>query len=161
MGDRPEETGAVPVGVQPEALPAARPEIDTAPPRDRSAFGAFWLLIGAGWLGTNLGYSIADLPLKFVLMEQVRLDAAAVSFFFAATQFTNYIKPLAGILTDALPIFGTRRRHYLVISLTACGLMWFVLGVVPRTYLALFLTYAFLHIFIVLISTVLGGVLVE
>src|SRR6266446_3071863 len=46
-------------------------------------FRAFALLLGAGWLGTNLAYSIADLPLKFLLMERLGLTAAAVSAFFA------------------------------------------------------------------------------
>jgi predicted MFS family arabinose efflux permease len=138
-------------------------ELETGKPADARAraFRAFALLIGAGWLGTNLGYSIADLPLRFVLMDQLKLDAAAVSAFFAISQFTNYIKPLAGILTDAIPLFGTRRRHYLLGSLTACGLMWIILSLVPATYAWLLGTYTFLHIFIVLISTVLGGVMVE
>ena len=57
------------------------------------------LLIGAGWLGTNLGYSIADLPLRFLLKDQLHLQATGVAAFFAIAHFTNYIKPLAGILT--------------------------------------------------------------
>src|SRR5205807_1419851 len=138
MVDGPERADALPVAEQvetpPRGAPAPPPAAASPRARDLSGFGAVWLLIGAGLLGTHLGYSIADLPFKYLLKDRLALDAAAVSFFFAATQFTNYIKPLAGILTDALPIFGTRRRHYLLISLTGCGLMWFVLGIVPRRY---------------------------
>src|SRR5205814_625363 len=109
-------------------------EAEGARVRDAVGLRAFALLVGAGWLSTNLGYSIADLPLKFLLKDQLLLTPAAVSAFFAISQFTNYIKPLAGILTDALPFLGTRRRHYLLFSLAICGLMWLVLPFVPRTY---------------------------
>src|SRR5262245_4679532 len=119
------------------------------------------LLIGAGWLGTNLGYAISDLPLKFVLLEQLGLSATAVAAFMSLTPSTNYIKAFAGILTDAIPFRGTRRRCYLLLGLTVCGVMWLILPWVPRTYFWLFVTYGSLHIFIVLISTVLGGVMVE
>src|SRR5438876_6924421 len=118
---------------------------------DTYAFRRFWLLIGAGWLSTNLGYSIADLPFKTLLKERLLLAPESVALFFALTQSSNYIKPLAGILTDAIPLFGTRRRHYLLLSLAACGIMWLILGLVPPKYVWLFATYAFLHLFIVLI----------
>jgi predicted MFS family arabinose efflux permease len=126
-----------------------------------TALRSFMLLIGAGWLGTNLAYAIVDLPLNYLLKDGLRLGPEAVAGFFFIGQFTNYIKPLAGVLTDALPFFGTRRRHYLLLGLIACGVMWLVLPYVPRTYVWLLATYSFLHVFIVLISTVLGGVMVE
>lgn len=121
----------------------------------------FWLLIGAGWLGTNLGYAMYDLPLRFLLKDQLKLDAAAIAAFFAIGHFTNYVKPLAGIFADAVPIFGTRRRHYLLISLTVCGVMWLLLSLVPRTYGAMLLSYSLMYISVVFISTTLGGVMSE
>lgn len=128
---------------------------------ERQRFRGFALLVGAGWLSTNIGYSITDLPMRFALKDQMHLGPAAVASFFFWTQATNYIKPIAGVFTDYVPLFGTRRRHYLLISLLACGFMWLLLGVVPQTYWSWFLTYGFLHIFIVLISTTLGGFMVE
>src|SRR5919199_488911 len=115
----------------------------------RDAYWRFWWLIGAGWLGTNLGYSIYDLPLRFLLKNQLLLDAGAVSLFFAIGHFTNYVKPLAGIFTDAVPLFGTRRRHYLLISLSVCGVMWLLLSLVPHTYVAMLATYALMYISVV------------
>jgi Na+/melibiose symporter-like transporter len=89
------------------------------------------------------------------------LNAEAVALFFVIGQFTNYIKPLAGICTDAIPLFGTRRRHYLLISLAACGAMWLAIAVIPNAYTVLLVTYSVMHIFIVFISTTLGGVMAE
>lgn len=124
-------------------------------------YSRFALLVGAGWLSTNIGYSIAELPMKFLLKDRLHQNAEAVALFFAVSQFTNYIKPVAGVLTDAIPLFGTRRRHYLLLSLSICGLMWLVMGIIPQTYHSFLYTYTFLHIFIVLISTTLGGVMAE
>src|SRR5579862_5693647 len=74
------------------------------------------LLLAMGWLVTNLALSIADLPLKYLLKDSLRLNAAAVAAFFALGNFTNYIKPIAGLFTDSVPLLGTRRRHYLLVG---------------------------------------------
>src|SRR5947208_14570238 len=123
---------------------AAQPEAVRA-----AGYRPFATLLAAGWLLSNLGYYTADLPLRFLLKDDLKLDAQMVALFFAIGNFTNYIKPLAGVLTDAVPIFGTRRRHYLLISLFACGVLWFVLGLVPRTYLILLITYAIMYVSVV------------
>jgi predicted MFS family arabinose efflux permease len=148
MGDTTEDTGAA-EDEQPPSIP------------EKDRFRGFALIVGAGWLSTNIGYSISDLPMRFMLKDHMHLGPEAVAAFFFWTQATNYIKPIAGVLTDYVPLLGTRRRHYLLLSLLACGSMWLLLGVVPQTYRAWLLTYAFLHIFIVLISTTLGGFMVE
>lgn len=119
------------------------------------------LLMWLGWLGTNLGIAVADLPLKFLLKDKLHCTAAAVSAFFALGAFTNYIKPLAGVLVDSVPLFGTRRRWYLIGSLLGSSVLWILLALVPRTYIALLVTYAFLYVTIVFTSTSLGGVMVE
>ncbi len=141
--------------------PAPETPLEQALERTEQEYRRFWLVIGAGWLLTNVAYSITNLPMRFVLMDQFKLSAAGVAWFLFVTQFTNYIKPLAGFLSDAIPFLGTHRRHYLLVGLTACGAMWLILGVVPRSYYWWLFTYGFLHIFIVLISTVLGGVMSE
>jgi hypothetical protein len=48
-----------------------------------------------------------------------------------------YLKPFAGILTDALPFFGTRRRHYLLFSSVLTALSWIGMSFFPHTYGAL------------------------
>ncbi len=118
-------------------------------------------LMWLGWAGTNLGIAVADLPMKFLLKDKLHCTAAAVSAFFALGAFTNYIKPLAGVLVDGVPLFGTRRRWYLLGSLLGSGLFWFLLAIVPRTYNILLATYAILYVTIVFTSTSLGGVMVE
>ena len=125
------------------------------------AFPRLALLISLGWLGTNLGLNIGEFTLKFLLKDGLKLSAAALAGFFVIGQFTNYIKPVAGILTDSVPLFGTRRRSYLMISLFGTGLLWLLLCVVPRNYQAMLVTYTILYSTVVLTSTSLGGFMVE
>ena len=74
-------------------------------------FSQMAVLLALGWALTNIAYAIYDLPLKFVLKDELRLNAQQISAFFAIGVFTNYVKPLAGILVDSVPLFGTRRRR--------------------------------------------------
>src|SRR5436305_15046248 len=110
-------------------IPKPETPADNAP---ATGFRQMALLLAVGWARTNIGYAIYDLPLKFVLKDELHLDAQKISLFFALGVFSNYVKPLAGILTDSVPLFGTRRRHYLLFSLFLCGTGWLVLGIVPR-----------------------------
>ncbi len=119
------------------------------------------LLLAFGWLGTNIAYAVADLPFKFLLKDELHLTAPQISGFMALAIFTNYIKPLAGILTDSVPLFGTRRRSYLLFSLGLCGVGWILLSLVPRRYGFLLATYMAMYLMVVFISTTFGGVMVE
>jgi predicted MFS family arabinose efflux permease len=119
------------------------------------------VLINSGWLGTNLGLAIGEFYLKFVLKEALNLSAGAVSWFFFVGQFLNYIKPVAGVLTDSFPLLRTRRRAYLLISLTLTGIGWLLLGAVPREYGAMLVVYTLTYSNVVFTSTTLGGVMVE
>jgi hypothetical protein len=62
---------------------------------EASRLASFALLIALGWLGTNLGLAIGELPLKFLLKDQLHQTAAGVAAFFAIGQFSNYINPVA------------------------------------------------------------------
>lgn len=119
------------------------------------------LLMALGWLGTNLGINLGEFPLKFFLKDHLHCDAQRVAGFFVIGAFTNYIKPLAGVLVDGVPLFGKRRRWYLIGSLTLTGLLWLLMAFVPRTYNALLITYGIMYVTIVFTSTSLGGVMVE
>src|SRR5688500_9996474 len=105
------------------AVESVEPAGSSSSVDEEREYRRFARLVGMGWLFTILGYGIADLPLRFLLKDDLRMGPEAVALFLAIGHFTNYIKPLAGVLTDAVPIFGTRRRHYLLLSLFACGLL--------------------------------------
>lgn len=132
-----------------------------APPPPAPGFAPMALLLALGWGLTNIAYAIYDLPLKFVLKDELHLNAQEISAFFALGVFSNYVKPLAGILVDSVPLFGTRRRGYLLISLFLCGIGWLILGLVPRRYNVMLAVFAVTYTMVMVISTTLGGVMVE
>lgn len=120
----------------------------------------FWLL-GLGWTLTNIGYGILGLPLRLVLKNGMHLNAEALSRFMAIGHFTNYVKPIAGIFTDCIPIFGSRRRSYILICLMGAAIGYTLLAFVPRNYNTMLLVYTINYTNVVFISTTLGGVMVE
>ena len=130
----------------------------STPPR---SFQQMALLLALGWSLTNIAYAIYDLPLKLFLKKELFLNPQQLSGFFALGVCSNYFKPLAGILIDSVPLFGTRRRWYLLCSLFLCGVGWLVLGVVPHRYWILLVTFAITYTMVMVISTTLGGLMVE
>jgi Na+/melibiose symporter-like transporter len=129
--------------------------------QSRLGFTGQAVLVSGGWFGTNLGLAIGEFCLRFVLKDGLHLSPQGVSGFFFIGQFLNYFKPLAGVLTDSFPLFRTRRRAYLLLSLIATGVGWLLLGSVPREYGIMLLVYTFTYTNVVFTSTTLGGVMVE
>lgn len=156
----------VPVSAD-ELLPSERAQnasdgsIELAGPTLKRGVNSDELLVGAGWIGTGLAWALNETPLQFLLKETLNLRAEQLSAFILVASIPIYIKPFAGILSDAVPLFGTRRRHYLLLGLIFTALFYFLLGAVPRDFNALLVTYFCLSVFTTLTSTVLGGVMVE
>src|ERR1700730_9367019 len=93
------------------------------------------VIIVFGSLATTLPQPLAlgRLPLQFLLKNEVSVTREQMAAFFFWCGLAWYLKPIAGILTDAFPLFRTRRRHYLLISsVLACaswiGMTWFRIG---------------------------------
>ena len=75
--------------------------------------------------------------------------------------FAWSMKPLAGVLTDAFPIRGSRRRAYLVLGGIIGGSAWALLGAVAGDYHLFLLISILLNAGLVLASTAMGGLQVE
>lgn len=148
-------------GTLDEELRADGSEAAPQPAPGKGEFQRLSATLAAGWLATNVALQIGTLPLKFVLKDEVQLSATAIAGFFAIGNMSNYIKPLAGVMTDSIPIFGTRRRYYLLFSLLATGLFWMLLSLVPRSYAWMLPVYTVMYFGVMFTSTTLGGVMVE
>ncbi len=133
-----------------------------AEPSPQSAeFRKMWLLLGLGWVGTNIGYSVVGLPLRIMLKENMHVSAAMLSQFMFIGHSTNYIKPVAGILTDCFPLFGYHRRSYVLLNLCLCAFGYLLFSFLPHQYTLLLVTYTLMYMTVVFISTTLGGVMVQ
>src|SRR5262249_14665855 len=58
-------------------------------------------------------------------------------------------------------LFGTRRRYYMLLGAGMAALCWLLMGVVPRSFLPLLLAAFGANAFMVMASTVMGGLMVE
>ncbi len=145
----------------PEALPSeAAPAALVRTPAD---LRRMFFLISAGLFITTLGQPgvIGQLPFRFLFKNQFHLNAAEQANFFAIATFAWYLKPLAGLLCDSFPLFGTRRRSYLLLAGVVAGLTWSLFAVAPRSYAAFFWLMMSLNVSMVIASTSIGGLLVE
>src|SRR5215467_1409348 len=104
--------------------------------RPDQAFTYAALIIIAGVLATTLAQTqvLARLPLQNLLKNELHVDRAANAAFFFWAGLAWYLKPLAGILTDAFPLSGSRRKSYILISATLAGVSWLALTVTPHQY---------------------------
>ena len=120
-------------------------------------------VISAGLLVASLGWPalLGRLPLGLFLKNQLGLGPADIAGFWAVGTVAWYAKPLAGLLCDGVPLFGSRRRAYLIIGGAAATALWAALGIVPHTTGALLALVVAINVALVIISAAVGGFLVE
>src|SRR5260370_2721118 len=78
---------------------------------------------------------IGRLPLQLLLKTQLHFNAQTLAAFMVVASFAWNVKPLAGILSDAFPLFGTRRRHYMLLGAGMAAACCPLMGWGPRVYL--------------------------
>ena len=118
-------------------------------------FALVYLVEGVGQIGGLIAQ-----PLSFYLKEVHGWAALQVTAFLAVFNFPWIIKPVYGLLSDFVPIFGYRRKSYLIIAnvVAVAAYLWSTQLKAPGELVwALQLTaYA-----MAISSTVCGAVLVE
>ena len=148
----------------PSAVAVASASEAAADPRDTShtSLTRWAVLIGAGVFATTMSQpAVLRLPFQNLLKADLHVSRETMASFFALSTLAWYFKPLAGIFTDSVPLFGTRRKHYLVISAIVAGALYLVVGAVPRTYMAVLVAMIAVNCMLVVGSTVVGGLAVE
>src|SRR5215470_1233434 len=131
--------------------------------RSNQAFTYAALVIVAGVLATTLAQTqvLARLPLQNLLKNELQVDRTANAAFFFWAGLAWYLKPLAGVLTDAFPLFGSRRKSYILMSAALAGVSWLTLTVTPHQYRSLLSVAVVINAFMVIASTAVGGYMVE
>src|SRR5262249_7506365 len=131
--------------------------------QSRKAYFHAAIVIVVGVLATNLAQTqtLARIPLQNLLKNELHADRTANAAFFFWAGLAWYFKPLAGIATDAFPLFGSRRRRYILVSTILATACWIGLAFTPHTYRALLAVCMAINTFMVVASTVVGGYMVE
>jgi predicted MFS family arabinose efflux permease len=122
-----------------------------------------WMvLISAATFATTMSQTgILRLPFQNLLKSELHVSREAMASFFAITAIAWYFKPLAGILVDSVPLLGTRRRHYLILSALCAAALYLLATIVSHTYVALMIVLIATNAMLVIGSTVAGGLTVE
>jgi folate/biopterin transporter len=76
---------------------------------------------------------LARLAVSFFLKDDLGLSPAEVAALMGVVSLPWVIKPLFGFLSDSLPIFGYRRRSYLLMSSILGCVAWLSLGTLVHT----------------------------
>lgn len=116
--------------------------------------------IGIGWFVLIFCISLLDLPFRYFLKDQLCLSATEIAFFFAIANIPIYSKPILGIFTDSISLWGSRRRFYVIICLVVCSILYFLLGFMTTVSSSLG-CYLMLCVFLAILSVVLGAIMVE
>ena len=74
---------------------------------------------------------LATQPIFFLLKDEMRLGAAETAKFLALVGIAWNVKPLYGLVSDLVPLFGYRRRSYLLVTTALAALGWLALGLLP------------------------------
>lgn len=121
------------------------------------------LIVGCGiFVSTFAQAGVLGLyPLRFLLKDKLGEGPLRVALFMQLANMPWNLKIVAGIISDAIPLFGTRRRHYLVFSSLLAGLLWLCIAIVPAHFLPLLIMTLMMNIALVFVSTISGGILVE
>ena len=121
------------------------------------------VIVFVGFLGTTLAQPgvLARIPLQNLIKNTLHLSRSANAAFFFWVGFPWYIKPLMGVLTDAFPLFGTRRKSYLMLAGVVATAAWLSLAFLPHDYATLLVDCVVMNLAVVLASTAVGGYMVE
>ncbi|KAG6597436.1 folate-biopterin transporter 1, chloroplastic-like [Cucurbita moschata] len=68
--------------------------------------------------------ALARLAVSFYLKDDLHLDPAETAVVSGFSAFPWLIKPLYGFISDSVPLFGYRRRSYLILSGLLGALSW-------------------------------------
>lgn len=104
---------------------------------------------------------LGNLPFCAILKGELGLSPAEMARFFALAWIAWCLKPLAGVLSDQLRLFGTRRRYWLLLSGSLGAAAWGVAALVPRSYGWLLAVAVALSTITAIGNTAAGGLLVD
>jgi len=121
------------------------------------------LIVGCGIFASTFSQTgnIGLYPMRFLLKDKLGEGPLRVALFMQLAAMPWNLKIISGIISDSIPIFGTRRRHYLIFSSFLAGLLWLAVGIVPPRFIPMVIMAITMNIALVFVSTISGGILVE
>jgi folate/biopterin transporter len=104
---------------------------------------------------------LARLAVSFFLKDELQLTPAEVSALLGIVALPWMIKPLFGFVSDGLPIFGYRRRPYLVLSGFLGAFSWVAMATIVHSAWAATLTIAMGSLSLAISDVIADSIVVE
>jgi folate/biopterin transporter len=104
---------------------------------------------------------LARLAISFFLKDELSLSPAEVSALLGIVAIPWMVKPLFGFVSDGLPIFGYRRRPYLVLSGLLGTLTWLSLATIVDSTWAATLAIALSSLSVAVSDVIVDSIVVE
>ncbi|WP_448599072.1 folate/biopterin family MFS transporter [Thermoleptolyngbya sp.] len=104
---------------------------------------------------------LARLAVSFFLKDDLALSPAQVSALLGVAAIPWMIKPVFGFMSDGLPIFGYRRRPYLVLSGVLGAIAWVAMATVVHSAWAATLAIALSSLAIAVSDVIVDSLVVE
>src|SRR6476469_7179462 len=104
---------------------------------------------------------LARLAVSFFLKDELGLSPAQVAALMGIAALPWVVKPLFGFVSDGLPIFGYRRRPYLILSGLLGAIAWVSLATVVHTAWAATLAIALSSLSVAVSDVIVDSLVVE
>lgn len=104
---------------------------------------------------------LARLAVSFFLKDELQLSPVEVSALLGIVALPWMIKPLFGFISDGLPIFGYRRRPYLVLSGILGASAWVSLGTIVNSSWAATIAIALSSLSVAFSDVIVDSLVVE
>ncbi len=104
---------------------------------------------------------LARLAVSFFLKDELGLNPAQVSVLLGIVVLPWIIKPVYGFISDGLPIFGYRRRPYLVLSGILGVISWVSLATIVHTPIGATLAIALGSLSVAVSDVIVDSLVVE
>ncbi|XP_955036.1 uncharacterized protein TA04060 [Theileria annulata] len=76
---------------------------------------------------------LSNLAIYYMFKDDFGLSPAQMTLLYSIPALPFIIRPTMAYLTDAIPIFGTRRRHYLILNSLIQSFSFLFLALIPNT----------------------------
>lgn len=105
---------------------------------------------------------LPNLSITFFLKETLGLTAAQAAAFFTITVIPWLIKPVYGLISDCVPLFGRRRKSYLLLTSGMAAAMGLALTVMdPYTYWGIATLFTLMGLGLAFTDVLIDALMVE
>ena len=105
--------------------------------------------------------TLVDLAVTYFLKDEMNLQPYEMSRVFAFIMIPWVLKPILGLITDLVPLFGYRRKTYLIICGLISVLCWIYMGLWANTFTPIILSLFFISFSICFASVIGEAIIVE